>query len=84
MLALRSARRLSPLRLAPLPASLLRLRGVPPAPAPCGTAACLAKQAKGKAGKGKGKRKAAKDDEESSLLTCRPAGTRANSPAANR
>ena len=65
-LARRSARRLAPLRLAPQPASLLRLRCVPPVPAPCGAVACLAKQAKGgKGGKGgKGKGKAAKVDDE--------------------
>ena len=66
-LARRSARRLAPLRLAPQPASLLRLRCVPPAPSPCGAVACLAKQAKGgKGGKGggKGKGKAAKVDDE--------------------
>ena len=66
-LARRSARRLAPLRLAPQPASLLRLRCVPPVPAPCGAVACLAKQAKGgKGGKGggKGKGKAAKVDDD--------------------
>ena len=64
MLALaRSARRLAPLRLAS-PAPLLRLRCVPPVPAPCGAVACLAKHAKGGKGKGKGKGKAAKQDEE--------------------
>ena len=54
--------RCAPLRLASYPAPLLRLRCVPPVPAPCGAVACLAKKAKG--GKGKGKRKAAKQDEE--------------------
>ena len=60
----RSVRRLAPLRLAPHPASLLRLRCVPPVPAPCGAVACLAKQAKGGKGKGKGKGKAAKQNDE--------------------
>ena len=64
MLALsRLARRLAPLRL-PSPAPLLRLRCVPPVPAPCGAVACLAKHAKGGKGKGKGKGKAVKQDEE--------------------
>ena len=52
------------LSLASYPASLLRLRCVPPVPAPCGSVACLAKHAKGGKGKGKGKGKAAKQDEE--------------------
>jgi hypothetical protein len=60
----RSVRRLAPLRLAPHPASLLRLRCVPPVPAPCGAVACLAKQAKGGKGKGKGKGKVAKQNDE--------------------
>ena len=62
-----SVRRLAPQPSA-LPAALLRLRCVPPSPAPCGAVACLAKQAKGKGkggkAKGKGKGKAAKDEEE--------------------
>jgi len=56
--------RCAPLRLASYPAPLLRLRCVPPVPAPCGAVACLAKHAKGGKGKGKGKGKAAKQDEE--------------------
>ena len=56
--------RCAPLRLASYPALLLRLRCVPPVPAPCGAVACLAKHAKGGKGKGKGKGKAAKQDEE--------------------
>ena len=60
----RASRALALSRLASYPAPLLRLRCVPPVPAPCGAVACLAKHAKGGKGKGKGKGKAAKQDEE--------------------